>query len=483
MQHPLRSLFLAASVSALPCSAYAAFSDMPSSHLHFDAVTYVQQQKIVTGYADGTFRPEQSINRAEFTKIIMEAASKEKGGSSCFGDVKEEWFAASVCGAKTLGIIGGYPDGSFQPGKNVSFAEAAKIIVSAFEASPPAQGSPWFAPFIAVLTGKNAVPADVLAPTQPLTRAQMAEIIFKLRTGVTGSSSSVPSSKHSSSSASSAMKQGFSVGVHISVSNSRYYITGLDVRSPAQRSGLRGSDEIMEIDGQILKGKQPPEIEAWLDGKEGTTSELKIARLNGGIKTLTLVRQRSPYVENQWSDIGGFAAFLTLSFDDSASAAIVQVPAGAKGILFDFRGNFDTDPLAKLDMIDKTLSLFLPKGTAFAYKAGNKGSNFYKTTGEPVIAASVPVVIIMNYHTSGTADFIANALQAAKRATVIGSSTQGLYSIGYPYGNAQEYGLLSLVRNGEKSAMGGVTVDASAVPGSDPTVDTQIAKAVDILSH
>lgn len=46
------------------------FSDVPFNHLNAETIDYVQANGIVSGYPDGTFRPDQTINRAEFVKII-----------------------------------------------------------------------------------------------------------------------------------------------------------------------------------------------------------------------------------------------------------------------------------------------------------------------------------------------------------------------------------------------------------------------------
>jgi len=47
------------------------FSDVPSDYLYYDGITYVQSAGIATGYPNGTFKPENPVNRAEFTKIVI----------------------------------------------------------------------------------------------------------------------------------------------------------------------------------------------------------------------------------------------------------------------------------------------------------------------------------------------------------------------------------------------------------------------------
>lgn len=171
--------------------ALAAFSDVAADHPDADAIAYVQSQGIVSGYPDGTYRPDQPINRAEFTKIIVgaqfgAAADGACAGGSPFADIPAgAWYAGDVCLAKEKGVIAGYPDGTFKPDANVNFAEAAKIIVTAFGYSTSASGaSAWYAPFVRTLDQRHAIPVGILGFDVPLTRGQMAEIIYRLRTKV-----------------------------------------------------------------------------------------------------------------------------------------------------------------------------------------------------------------------------------------------------------------------------------------------------------
>ena len=86
---------------------------------------------IVVGYEDGSFRPNATITRAEFAAIAVrffeeDSAIYEEG---TFSDIAgSEWFADAVQAAKDHGIIGGYPDGSFQPNEFISRAEACSIV-------------------------------------------------------------------------------------------------------------------------------------------------------------------------------------------------------------------------------------------------------------------------------------------------------------------------------------------------------------------
>jgi hypothetical protein len=67
-------------------NAYAFFSDVSSGHVNYDAIKYVQDNGIVSGYQDGTFKPDKTINRAEFTKIIVAARFPTAAIDSCIAD-------------------------------------------------------------------------------------------------------------------------------------------------------------------------------------------------------------------------------------------------------------------------------------------------------------------------------------------------------------------------------------------------------------
>jgi uncharacterized protein YkwD len=164
-------------------AALAIFTDVPMQHLNAKSIEYVREQGIVKGYPDGTFKPSQLINRAEFTKIIIEAVLEKEpveDSAKCFPDVENDiWFHSYVCFAKRTQIISGFPDGTFRPAQNISYAEAAKIVINTYDI-PVGSGEPWFQPYTDGLAALNATPPTVKDPTQLITRGEMAEIIYRI---------------------------------------------------------------------------------------------------------------------------------------------------------------------------------------------------------------------------------------------------------------------------------------------------------------
>ena len=107
------------------------FADVPAAHPYLHAIRWGKESGILSGYPDGTFKPDNTVNRAEFLKIVLAAKGVDATAAvtvAVFPDVESgAWYAPYVHYAKDTGIIQGYPDGSFRPGQSVNFAEALKM--------------------------------------------------------------------------------------------------------------------------------------------------------------------------------------------------------------------------------------------------------------------------------------------------------------------------------------------------------------------
>ncbi|WP_206460035.1 S-layer homology domain-containing protein [Anaerovorax sp. IOR16] len=100
-----------------------------------DAVTVLTALKVVSGYEDGTYKPANIVTRAEMAKLIIAELGLEAnatGSKSTFKDMAGYGWAEGFVGyAQSLGIINGYGDGTFKPGKTVSYDEAITMMVAA----------------------------------------------------------------------------------------------------------------------------------------------------------------------------------------------------------------------------------------------------------------------------------------------------------------------------------------------------------------
>ncbi|MEE0511125.1 MAG: S-layer homology domain-containing protein [Peptococcaceae bacterium] len=107
------------------------FTDVDKDDWFNTPVSTLSAMGIIRGYEDGSFQPNAPITRAEFAAIAVRFFEEDSSiyEEGTFNDVVGgEWFANAVQAAKEHGIIGGYPDGSFQPNKSITRAEACSIV-------------------------------------------------------------------------------------------------------------------------------------------------------------------------------------------------------------------------------------------------------------------------------------------------------------------------------------------------------------------
>lgn len=109
------------------------FSDVAKSHWAANYIGYMQQFGIITGYADGSFRPDASVTRAEFAAIASRFEKLTEGTKS-FSDVpSSHWAAKYINFAATRGWVNGYADGTFQPNNSITRAEVAAVTCRLLE--------------------------------------------------------------------------------------------------------------------------------------------------------------------------------------------------------------------------------------------------------------------------------------------------------------------------------------------------------------
>jgi len=178
--------------------AYAAdafFTDVTSAHQNYVAIKYLNAQGVLKGYEDNTFKPEQKVNRAEALKIILAGTGievPEQVEGTSFTDVKPtDWFAKYIIKAKELGIVNGNPDGTFAPARTVARSEFIKMLLMSNgfkienwadkELFADVPKDAWFNPYMNYAGQAGLIIKDEqnnLYPSQELTRAEVAEILF-----------------------------------------------------------------------------------------------------------------------------------------------------------------------------------------------------------------------------------------------------------------------------------------------------------------
>lgn len=154
-------------------------------------VDWLVKEGLISGYPDGTYGLEKPITRAEVAAMVTRALKNEdtsdllKTIRGKFGDVAvSHWANGYINYAANTGYVNGYPDNTFRPGNNITYAEIIKILVMVNGDIPDAsgyQGSVWSAPYIikAIETG---IMNGVLIPESnyglTATREKVFEMIY-----------------------------------------------------------------------------------------------------------------------------------------------------------------------------------------------------------------------------------------------------------------------------------------------------------------
>jgi len=110
------------------CDKPVSFTDVEEGMWYEAAIETLAGRGIICGYPDGSFNPDKAITRAEFTAIAIRFANT-KSGNSEFTDVpKDYWAYDEIAAATDYGWITGYPDGTYKPDNTISRAEVATIV-------------------------------------------------------------------------------------------------------------------------------------------------------------------------------------------------------------------------------------------------------------------------------------------------------------------------------------------------------------------
>lgn len=172
-------LGLAMVVSIIP-SAYAAYTDVPAYADYYMPALRLQDLGIISGYSDGSFQPDNSITRAEFTKIVVcmmdkETEARASMSTSGFFDVPQgSWSAPYINYAVQKEILSGYSDGSFGPNRTISFAEAVTILLRTLGYQEGEVGYFWPNNYVNAAASLGMSAGLSYAPDTPLTRGSAA---------------------------------------------------------------------------------------------------------------------------------------------------------------------------------------------------------------------------------------------------------------------------------------------------------------------
>ena len=167
-------------------AAVTKFSDVSDSYTA-TAVEALRLMGVLDGYGDGTFRPDTILNRAQFCKMAVYAmdGSGELGRYSTvtiFPDVKpSHWASAYINMASKKGIISGFADGKFKPGQTVTAGQAVTILMRGLGYKDEDMGGVWPQSYMAEAQTNGLLKSTgITSAYAGLTRAQAARLFLNL---------------------------------------------------------------------------------------------------------------------------------------------------------------------------------------------------------------------------------------------------------------------------------------------------------------
>ena len=115
---------------------YHSFRDVPQGAWYNAAVATMAKLKIITGYPDGTFQPDAPVTRAEFAAIAARFDEKSARTTASFRDIYGHWAERYISCSAELGWIRGYTDNTFRPDQSITRAEAMALINRVLNRNP-----------------------------------------------------------------------------------------------------------------------------------------------------------------------------------------------------------------------------------------------------------------------------------------------------------------------------------------------------------
>lgn len=292
------------------------------------------------------------------------------------------------------------------------------------------------------------------------------------------------------------------IGAYINIDeNGQATIMAPIKNTPAFEAGLAAGDWIISIDGESTSGKTAGEVAEMIKGDSGSTVALEIKRGDEEVKTYTIERRditiptvESRYLEDVDGNIGYIAItlFNNLTGTDFANALNeLTTERDLDGLIIDLRNN----PGGSVSGATSVASQFVPNGQPI-FQAVERGQN-YTVDAETEDVLEIPMVLLVNENSASASEILAGCLQDYEIATLVGSTTFGkgviqtIFSLPDGDGAIKVTTAKYLTPNGNEIHDIGVTPDVEeALNGNsavdvytlDPTIDNQLAKAIEVLT-
>ena len=218
------------------------------------------------------------------------------------------------------------------------------------------------------------------------------------------------------------------IGASIVYRNGNLIIREVFEDNPAQKSGLKVGDEIIEINNTILKEQTEEVVRSFLKGLPNSTVNMKVMRQNQEmsfkLSRETVEIDAVPFYQ-MIDDEVGYIAFVKFNrkASDQVKNAIEDLKSqGMQKLIIDVRHN----PGGLLNEAVEIVNFFIPKNKVVVTTRAKleKWSNTYKTRKEP-LDIEIPLIILIDERSASASEILAGALQDYDRAVIIGKRSFG----------------------------------------------------------
>lgn len=170
---------------------YGLFPDVQMDHWAFNQIEELAGKAIIKGYDNKTFNPTKAVTRGEFSKMLCTALNMISGESTTtFSDMGGHWAEPFITILASRSIISGYSDGTFKPDAQITRAEICTVIARATTLAQSSTSVPfsdveghWAKNNIELVASNrivNGYMGGIFKPDSNATRAEVSAIIFRV---------------------------------------------------------------------------------------------------------------------------------------------------------------------------------------------------------------------------------------------------------------------------------------------------------------
>ncbi|MDG1331590.1 MAG: S41 family peptidase [Crocinitomicaceae bacterium] len=198
---------------------------------------------------------------------------------------------------------------------------------------------------------------------------------------------------------------------------------------PAEMSGLKAGDKILEIDGKSMENKSSSEVSTALKGPKGTTVDVKIERQGSDVKMIKVDRDEIKLPDVPYSGLlKDKVGYIKLNgFTQTASTDVKKAfkelkEEGMESLVLDLRGNGGGLVIEAVRIVN----MFVDRGQVVVSTIGRveDENRVYKTTEDPM-DLDIPLVVLMDGGSASASEIVGGSLQDLDRAVIIGSTSFG----------------------------------------------------------